>query len=40
LYYKDLGFQKKVGIHGNRVFGGASKVKALFSDVYYIFREV
>jgi hypothetical protein len=29
LYYKDLGFQKKVEIHGNRVFGGDSKVKPL-----------
>jgi hypothetical protein len=27
LYYKDLGFQKKVEIHGNRVFGGASKIE-------------
>jgi hypothetical protein len=29
LYYKDLGFQKKVEIHGNRVFGGDLKVKLL-----------
>jgi hypothetical protein len=27
LYYKDLGFQKKVEIHGNRVFGGDSLLR-------------